>query len=58
MTGMSVADYQAMMLAGGRSPEGWRSVKERAAAGLDPADTSTDDTSTDDTNTDDSNEES
>ncbi|MDH4125142.1 MAG: protocatechuate 4,5-dioxygenase subunit alpha [Gammaproteobacteria bacterium] len=25
MTGMSVADYQAMMLAGGRSPEGLRS---------------------------------
>lgn len=29
MTGMSVADYQAMMLAGGRSPEGVRSKKEK-----------------------------
>ncbi|MBO0774719.1 MAG: protocatechuate 4,5-dioxygenase subunit alpha [Actinobacteria bacterium] len=28
MTGMSVPDYQQMMLSGGRSPEGWRSVKE------------------------------
>jgi len=28
MTGMSVQDYQAMMLAGGRSPEGWRSIKD------------------------------
>lgn len=27
MTGMSVADYQAMMNAGGRSPEGVRSIK-------------------------------
>ena len=27
MTGMSVEDYQAMMLAGGRSPEGNRSIK-------------------------------
>ncbi len=27
MTGMSVADYQAMMQAGGRSPEGMRSHK-------------------------------
>ncbi len=27
MTGMSVPDYQQMMLNGGRSPEGWRSVK-------------------------------
>ena len=27
MTGMSVADYQAMMLAGGRSPHGVRSIK-------------------------------
>ena len=26
MTGMSVDDYQAMMLAGGRSPNGWRSI--------------------------------
>ncbi|WCL53425.1 protocatechuate 4,5-dioxygenase subunit alpha [Gimibacter soli] len=29
MTGMSVEDYQAMMLAGGRSPEGVRSKKEQ-----------------------------
>ncbi len=29
MTGMSVADYQAMMLAGGRHIDGWRSVSER-----------------------------
>lgn len=29
MTGMSVADYQAMMMAGGRSPEGQRSIKEK-----------------------------
>ncbi len=28
MTGMSVEDYQAMMLAGGRSPHGNRSIKE------------------------------
>ena len=28
MTGMSVEEYQAMMLAGGRSPEGQRSKKE------------------------------
>lgn len=28
MTGMSVADYQAMMLAGGRSPAGVRSIRE------------------------------
>ena len=28
MTGMSVADYQAMMIAGGRSPEGNRSIRE------------------------------
>ena len=28
MTGMSVDDYQAMMIAGGRSPEGVRSKKE------------------------------
>lgn len=27
MTGMSVEDYQKMMLAGGRSPEGVRSIK-------------------------------
>ena len=29
MTGMSVDEYQAMMLAGGRSPEGGRSIKEK-----------------------------
>lgn len=29
MSGMSVADYQAMMNTGGRSPEGLRSKKER-----------------------------
>ena len=29
MTGMSVADYQAMMNAGGRSPDGLRSRKEQ-----------------------------
>jgi protocatechuate 4,5-dioxygenase alpha chain len=29
MTGMSVEDYQAMMNAGGRSPEGMRSIRER-----------------------------
>jgi protocatechuate 4,5-dioxygenase, alpha chain len=28
MTGMSFEEYQAMMLAGGRSPEGVRSIKE------------------------------
>jgi protocatechuate 4,5-dioxygenase alpha chain len=28
MTGMSVEDYQKMMLAGGRSPDGQRSIKE------------------------------
>jgi len=28
MTGMTVEAYQQMMLAGGRSPEGWRSVKD------------------------------
>jgi len=28
MTGMSVEDYQEMMIAGGRSPEGLRSIKE------------------------------
>ena len=32
MTGMTVEEYQAMMLAGGRSIEGWRSKAERAAA--------------------------
>ncbi len=29
MTGMSVEEYQAMMLAGGRSPEGVRSLKDK-----------------------------
>jgi protocatechuate 4,5-dioxygenase alpha chain len=29
MTDMSVAEYQAMMLAGGRHIEGWRSRRER-----------------------------
>ena len=29
MTGMSVEDYQAMMVAGGRSPDGVRSKKDR-----------------------------
>jgi protocatechuate 4,5-dioxygenase alpha chain len=28
MTGMSPEDYAAMMVAGGRSPEGWRSIRE------------------------------
>jgi protocatechuate 4,5-dioxygenase alpha chain len=28
MSGMSVEDYQQMMIAGGRSPEGLRSIKE------------------------------
>jgi len=28
MTGMDIETYQQMMLSGGRSPEGWRSVKE------------------------------
>jgi protocatechuate 4,5-dioxygenase alpha chain len=30
MTGMSVEEYQAMMLSGGRSPDGWRSLTEGA----------------------------
>ncbi len=30
MTGMSTEDYQAMMVAGGRSPEGVRSLREQA----------------------------
>ncbi|MCJ2177173.1 protocatechuate 4,5-dioxygenase subunit alpha [Novosphingobium album (ex Hu et al. 2023)] len=30
MTGMSVEEYQAMMMAGGRSPEGVRSIKENS----------------------------
>lgn len=29
MTGMSQEEYAAMMLAGGRSPEGWRDIGER-----------------------------
>ncbi|AHE55175.1 protocatechuate 4,5-dioxygenase subunit alpha [Sphingomonas sanxanigenens] len=29
MSGMSLEDYQAMMIAGGRSPEGLRSLKDR-----------------------------
>ena len=29
MTGMSVEDYQTMMIAGGRSPEGNRSIREQ-----------------------------
>jgi len=28
MTDMSVQEYEAMMLSGGRSPEGWRSLSE------------------------------
>jgi protocatechuate 4,5-dioxygenase, alpha chain len=28
MTGMNVDDYQKMMLSGGRSPEGWRSIRD------------------------------
>jgi protocatechuate 4,5-dioxygenase, alpha chain len=28
MTGMPIEDYQKMMLSGGRSPEGWRSIKD------------------------------
>jgi protocatechuate 4,5-dioxygenase, alpha chain len=28
MTGMNIEDYQQMMLSGGRSPEGWRSIKD------------------------------
>lgn len=37
MTGMSVEDYQAMMNAGGRSPEGVRSIRANAGAGGDSA---------------------
>jgi protocatechuate 4,5-dioxygenase alpha chain len=29
MTGMNLEDYQAMMLAGGRSPQGVRSIKDK-----------------------------
>ena len=32
MTDLNVEEYQAMMLAGGRSPDGWRSKKERGEA--------------------------
>jgi len=32
MTDMNVEEYQAMMLAGGRNIEGWRSKKERGEA--------------------------
>jgi protocatechuate 4,5-dioxygenase, alpha chain len=28
MTGMSTEEYRAMMVAGGRPPQGWRSIKE------------------------------
>ena len=28
MTGMNIDDYQKMMVSGGRSPDGWRSVKD------------------------------
>jgi protocatechuate 4,5-dioxygenase alpha chain len=28
MTGMPIEEYQKMMISGGRSPEGWRSVKD------------------------------
>ena len=30
MTGMSVEEYQAMMVAGGRSPEGQRSIRDKS----------------------------
>jgi protocatechuate 4,5-dioxygenase alpha subunit len=30
MTGMSRQDYAAMMLSGGRSPDGWRDIAERS----------------------------
>ena len=30
MTGMSQQDYAAMMLSGGRSPDGWRDIAERS----------------------------
>lgn len=32
MTDMNVTEYQAMMVAGGRNVEGWRSKKERGEA--------------------------
>ena len=28
MTGMPIEDYQQMMISGGRSPEGWRSIRD------------------------------
>jgi protocatechuate 4,5-dioxygenase alpha chain len=28
MSGMTTEEYAAMMLAGGRSPDGWRSIKD------------------------------
>ena len=28
MTGMPIDEYQQMMISGGRSPEGWRSIKD------------------------------
>ena len=28
MTGMPIDEYQQMMVSGGRSPEGWRSIKD------------------------------
>lgn len=28
MTGMPIDEYQQMMLSGGRSPDGWRSIKD------------------------------
>ena len=28
MTGMATDDYQQMMISGGRSPDGWRSIKD------------------------------
>ena len=37
MTGMSVEDYQAMMIAGGRSPDGLRSLQEQQDALADVA---------------------
>lgn len=38
MTGMTTEEYQAMMLAGGRSPEGARSIRANRAAGEGKAD--------------------
>ncbi len=35
MSGMSVEDYSAMMIAGGRSPDGQRSLKANAATRLE-----------------------